>query len=181
MLTTVVVLLCAVLGLRCAYLHAPAHERAVNLADQEGAGVDERSQIVEIWLPKALYDQVNDEPELHAVRSGAELRSRLKGKGLAPVWIAFRVRHYSRGGRSTDVRHFNYPCSETGQTFQLCLDLLATAAGKPPHYPTANFSAARVGIIPDTLIQRNPRDVLDDLMPATRPPAATSSFASLAV
>src|SRR5262249_51717794 len=155
--------------------HAPAHDGVVHPGDPEGTGVDERSEIVEIWLPKALYDLVNDEPELHTVRSGAELRSRLKANGSAPVWIAFRVRHFSRDGRSTDIRHFNYPCDESGPVFRQCLDLVATAAGKPPHYPLVDFSAAKVGIIPDPLMQRNPRDVLDELMPATPPAAATTS------
>jgi hypothetical protein len=174
-LTKGTVLLCAVLGLRWAYVHAPVHDGVIHPADQKGAGADERSEIVEIWLPQVLYDLVNDEPEMTVVGSSAELRSRLKGNGSAPDWIAFRVRHYSRDGRSTDVRHFSYACDETGQAFQQCLDLLATPAGKPPHYPPVNFSAANVGIIPDPLIQRNPRDVLDELMPATPPPAATSS------
>jgi hypothetical protein len=36
-----------------------------------------------------------------------------------------------------------------------------------------DFSAAKVGIIPDTLMKRNPRGVLDELMPPTAPPPAT--------
>jgi hypothetical protein len=72
MFTTVTALLCEVLGLRWAYLHAPAHDGVIYPADHGGAGVDERSEIVEIWLPKALYDLVNDKPEVPAVGSGAK-------------------------------------------------------------------------------------------------------------
>src|SRR5262245_4778851 len=170
--TTMAVVLCIVLGLRWVDLHAPAPDGFIQADDPTGGGVDERPEIVEIWLPKALYDLVNDEPGALSVGSGAELRSRLKGGGSEPVWIAFRVRHHPKHGRSTDIRHFRYPWDETGPAFQQCLDVLATAAGKPPRYPTVDFSGAKVGIIPDRLMGRDPRDVLDELMPATPPPPA---------
>jgi hypothetical protein len=175
MLAKIMVVLCMVLGLRWVHLHAPGPAEVSRADDRPGGGVEERSEIVEIWLPRALYNLVHDETGTVSMGSGAELRSRLRGSGSARVWIAFRVRHFSRDGRSTDIRHFSYPCDESGPTFRQCLDLLATAAGKPPHYPTVDFSAAKVGIIPDPLIQRNARDVLDELMPATPPPAATTS------
>jgi hypothetical protein len=172
------VLLCVVLGLRWVCLHTPVPEAVSQADDQAGGGVDETAEIVEIWLPRALYNLVHEKPGALSVDWSAELRSRLKGNGSAPVWIAFRVRHYSRDGRSTDVRHFSYPCDETGPAFQQCLDLLVTAAGKPPHYPTVDFSTAKVGVIPERLIERNPRDVVDELMPAIPPPPAPTSSAA---
>jgi hypothetical protein len=172
MFTTMAVVLCIGLGLRWVNLQTPAPDEFIQADDQTSGGIDERSEFVEIWLPKALYDLANDEPGALSAGSGAELRSRSKGCRSAPVWIAFRVRHYPRHGRPTDIRHLSYPWDASGPDFQQYLDLLATAAGKPPRYPTVDFSGAKVGIIPDRLMGRNPRDVLDELIPETPAPPA---------
>ena len=60
--------------------------------------------------------------------------------------------------------------------------VLAIAAGKPPHNPLTDFSRAKVGVIPDRLLDADPRAALDELrMLEDQPAQGTAHNAAAAV
>jgi hypothetical protein len=137
--------------------------RAVEAEDQPGSGIIVRAEVVHLWLPKTLLDEAQLQPISAVARSHREARSLPEPLWRQKLWYALTVRGHQQNGRHADVTYFIHPYRDP-EHFSDFLKALATAAGHPPIDSTSDFSKAEVHIIPGELSEREPSEVVKELL-----------------
>jgi hypothetical protein len=122
-----------------------------------------RSDVLGVWLSPPLMALSKRQDESPFVRTHEELQRILELDHQQDVWYALVVRAYQADGQFSDVTLVRHPYTDA-VWFPELLDVLATAAGKPPHYPTSDFSQASVRLAPEELAKRPPLEVIRELL-----------------
>ena len=143
--------------------------RAVEAEDQPGSGVVVRHEVVHLWFPEALLDEARSQPISAVARSHGEVRSLPAPLGREKLWYALTFRFLQRNGRYASVTYVRHPYRNP-EHFREFLKALATAAGHPQIDPTSSFSKAEVHIIPGDLSEREPSEVVKELLARQFPP-----------
>ena len=73
------------------------------------------------------------------------------------------MRGYAANGEFSDLTYVRRPCDDRTH-FQEVLAVLATAAGNPPRSTISDFSKASIHIIDDEFLDREPREVMEELL-----------------
>jgi hypothetical protein len=116
--------------------------------DLPGSGITMNSQVLDIWLPERLVDLARREPRSVQVRTYQGLRKPLELQDDQSLFYALRVRQHARL-ESADITFVRDPDREPGH-LQEFLDVLATAAGSPPRYPSLEYDNATIHVMPMT-------------------------------
>jgi hypothetical protein len=128
-----------------------------------GSGIVVRSEVVAIWMPRALRELAMQDGGPAAAVAPLALEAYLERKGWKPAWYALSYRAHQVNGKfaeTTQIRRL----SEAPDHVDELEAVMATAAGKPPRFEDRDFLHARVEIIPEMLQGVDPREAIDRLL-----------------
>jgi hypothetical protein len=132
-------------------------------SDTPGSGLIVRSEVVHLWLPETLADLARTETRAIEARTHQELKKALERRGLEKLWYAITVRGHQVNHERSDISFIRYPYRQP-ESLQELLDILAIVVGSPPREPSADYSAAKVSIIPAGMSRR---EWLDAMQPSS--------------
>jgi hypothetical protein len=155
----VVVFLTTAIGLTQLDALAPRPSGALEFSDPPGSGVIVRSEVIHMWLPEILADPARQEFPALVARTHQELKKMLERGGQENLWYAITVRGHQANLGAADISFIRRPYCEP-ENFQELMDVLATVAGNPPCYPSADYSAAIVHVIPAGMSRREWLEVI---------------------
>jgi hypothetical protein len=131
--------------------------------NQPGSGVTIRAEVLHLWLPETLIDLAEHSPVCSVPQTHHELQTTLERRVEEKLWYALTTRGYQINGGTEDITVIRYPYRDP-QHFQEFLDVLATVAGNPPRYPTLHYSGADVHVLRGELSERDPSEVVEELL-----------------
>jgi hypothetical protein len=140
--------------------------------DSPYAGITVRRECVSLWLHPALHDLAS------RLAQSAELQSReafvrnAEQPGLKDAWYIITLRLVQANGKSAIVSVIQRPYESLPAFSSEFPDVLATAAGRPPHSALVDYSRAEVGIVPARLLSLDPREAFEELRMLERLPTA---------
>jgi hypothetical protein len=170
-----IVIVVAVIALACfgSYVNRQAHERELS-KDAEWFMVA-RSEVLNLWLPQTLIELAKRQAQSGFIRTHEDLQQSLELQREQELWYAVTVRAYRGNGEFADTTYIRWPYYDPhNYHFQEFQDILASATGNPPCYPdfpTSGYSKASVHVIDEELLEREPREVMAELL-GYRAPAA---------
>ncbi|MFI5458683.1 MAG: hypothetical protein ACHRXM_24905 [Isosphaerales bacterium] len=150
--------------------------RELELHDNPGSGVTVRAEVLHLWLPQTLIDLARNQSMSLVALTHQESRTSLERRGQ-DLWYALTTRSHQVNGRVADVTFIRHPYRDP-QFFQEFLDVLTTAAGNPPFYSASDYSGAEVHILSAELSEREPREVVEELLSLRRPLSERSQGSS---
>jgi hypothetical protein len=156
---TAAVMIAALLGLTWVDPHA----QAPGPEGQPGSGIIVHTEVTTIWLPQALLDLARQQGGPPEFRSAEELQTFLGRSGCTTAWFALTYRHYQVNGQTGEMTQTRL-LNEAADHLDELQAVMATAAGRPPHFEDKDFSHSRVEVIPETLRTVNPREAITRLM-----------------
>jgi hypothetical protein len=116
--------------------------------DRPGDRISVSVRVAHIWLPDRLVSLARRESWLLPEERHQQLRKILEGEDWRVLFYAFTVQVLQANGRVESFHFIRYPF-RVPENVQELLDVMATAAGSPPKYPTSDYySAAAVHVVP---------------------------------
>jgi hypothetical protein len=114
--------------------------------------------VAHVWLPERLVSLAKRESWSVSEERHQQLRKILQGEDWRVLFYAFTVQVLEASGGVESFYFMRYRCREP-ENVQELLDVMATAAGHPPNYPTTDYySAAAVHVVP---AGTSPQKILD--------------------
>ena len=156
------VMLAGVLALIGLSAHVTGHDPSAGLSPRLLSGIPSRVEVRTIYVDPALVLLSKLPPGSVAIESHDGLREYLRARGSETGWYAITTQGFGPDG-ATNMSSFCRPC-ESPERFEQFLDVLDTAAGKPPRYPGINYSTAHVVVIPHQLARQEPREAIAGLL-----------------
>jgi hypothetical protein len=129
-----------------------------------GSGIVTRFEVTTIFLPKGLFELAKRPTDLVVIASHEELQTHLDRLGLATAWYAMTTEGHQLNGTAAEITFIRRP-GESPEHFEEYQAVMATAAGRPPDHPGLDFSRAKVVVFADSLMKRDPREVVTELTP----------------
>jgi hypothetical protein len=152
-LVIVVVLVATAIGLTQFDAVAPRPSAEREFSDPPCSGVIVRSEVTNLWLPEILVEPAGDDFPALIARTHQELKKVLERRGQENLWYAITVRGHQANHGAADISFIRYPYREP-ENLQELMDVQATVAGSPPRHQSADYSAAKVHIMPAGMSQR---------------------------
>jgi hypothetical protein len=149
----------ALIGL-CGYV--PKQDSSYVPPPRPGSGIPYHVQVKTVCIHPALAALAALPPDRAPLRSHDALRCFLASRGSEKAWYAITTRAFAPGGTTT-ITSFSRPY-ESPEKFAQLVDVLATAAGKPPHYQDVDYSSGRIVVIPQEFARQDPHDAIAKLM-----------------
>ncbi len=131
--------------------------------DPGGSGIIVRTEVIALWIPRALHDVAQSEAGAPVFLSPEALLTEPRFRGLNAAWYALTYRVHQVNGESVEITQIRRLSDATDHLDELQA-VMATAAGRPPRSEDGRFSHARVEVIPDTLQAIDPREAVSRLM-----------------
>lgn len=128
-----------------------------------GAGIVVRSELVHLWLPQTLLELARGDSRSSMVRTHADLRRWLESDGRKDLWYAITTRGYQVNGELREGTVIRWPYNDATHFAEL-LDTLATADESPPRSFGPDNAKPRIHILPEELLEHDPRAVMADLL-----------------
>jgi hypothetical protein len=153
----------AAMGLTRFGTHVSRQAQKAKPIEAGGAGIIIRSEMVCVWLPRALSELAERQSQSPVVRTHEELQRFLKVQHQEVLWYATTTRGQQVNGDFMDITVIRRPYDDPGH-FPELLNILAAAAGSLPRYPTADFSSASISFISQQQLNREPRMVMAELL-----------------
>ena len=122
-----------------------------------------RTEVIAIWMPRALRDLARHQAGPPVDSSPEELQTYLARNGWRAAWYALTYRGHQVNGESGEITQIRRLSGVADHLDELQA-VMATAAGRPPRFEGGDFSHARVEVIPDTLQAVEPRAAITRLM-----------------
>jgi hypothetical protein len=157
---TMMVVIAGIVGL----VYVSFQARSPGPADRPGSGIFVRTEVTALWVPRALRDVAQGEAVTAVFRSPETLQTELKRRGLNDAWYALTYRGYQVNGDRAEITQVRR-ISEAYAHVEEFRDMMAMAAGHPPRHERREFSQVKVEIIPDTLLNADPRKAVSQLIP----------------
>jgi hypothetical protein len=117
------------------------------LDDRPGDGIVVSAQVMHIWLPEPLVSLAKPVRWSLPEQRHEQLRQILEGQDRRDLCYALSVQVRQVNGRVENILFIRHPFDQP-ENLQELLDVLATAAGEPPKYPTTDYSAAIIHVVP---------------------------------
>jgi hypothetical protein len=147
------VIVAATMGLTRFATHVSRQAQGLAPDGGPGAGTVIRTEVLHLWLPQTLLEQAKHRP----------LQQFLERQGQEKLWYALTTRGHQQNGGFADITMIRRPCDDPPHLSEL-LDILATAGGNPPSDPNLDYSKAAVHIIAEEMANREPREVIAELL-----------------
>jgi hypothetical protein len=165
----VVVIVTMAIGLMRLGFRASVPTREPEPDDRGGSGIIVRDEVLHLWLPTTLIELARNQSDSSVAHTHQELRTFLERRGQENLWYAFTTRGHQVNGGTADMTFIRHPY-RAPEHFGEFLDVLATAAGNPSRDPTSRYSGAEVHILSRELSEREPREVVEQLLSRPFPP-----------
>jgi hypothetical protein len=127
------------------------------------SGIVVRTEVTALWIPRALLHMVQGETGTPVFRSPEALQTELRRRGLNDAWYAVTYRGYQVDGAAVEITQVRR-ISEAHAHIEEFRDMMAIAAGHPPHHEVQEFSHVKLEIIPDTMLNADPRKAVSQLI-----------------
>jgi hypothetical protein len=150
------------IGLTAFACQTSRQDRSLEPDKPSGDNIMIRCEVVHLWLPPALIELSHRRSQSRLTHDGKEFQRFLELPDHKDLWYAFCMRGHLVNGQCYDIRIIRWPCHEPREFPELS-EVLATAAGNPPRDSTIEFSGASVHVIPDELLEREPREIIAEL------------------
>jgi hypothetical protein len=160
---TLLVIATGVMGLICFALYISKRDQEHANDDLTDESVVVRLEVVRVWLPRALVDLAKHEPPTGPIRTHADLTRLLELRGQEKIWYAMKMRAHDRNGDSIEIPFVRQPYREPDR-FPELLEILSIATGYSPGELPEWFSNVSFGLLPESVLKRNPRDAVADLL-----------------
>jgi hypothetical protein len=144
------------------------HAGAPDPDSPAGSGIVVHTEIVAVWLPRALLDQARERCGLPVVRSPDELRTCLEQDGWPDPWYALTCRHYQVNGQCSEMTQIRW-LIQTADHLDEFQAVMATAARRPPRFEGSDISHPRIEVIPDALQAVEPPEAIRRLLSGPTP------------
>ena len=141
--------------------------------NEPGDGIIVRSEVIRLCLPRTLIELAKRQTQQPPIRTHEDLRRRLEVQHHRDLWYAVTVRGLQVNGEFVDLTFIRTPYTEPAR-FAEFLEVLAAVTGNPPDL-WRNLSSATVHLIPETLSERDPREVISELIGQHQWPAESGS------
>jgi hypothetical protein len=146
------------------------HNQSVDANHRPGDNLIIRYEVAQIWLPQSLSELAERNTTKDAIRTHEELRRALERGHNEHVWYALTVRGHQTNAEFGDITFIRSPYSDQ-TNFAEFMDILAVAAGNPPADNAVDYSVASIDVLPEELLNREPRAVVRELLaPRLRSP-----------
>jgi hypothetical protein len=165
----VLVFAAGAIGLTCFASQVSNQDQKLAAANQLSSGINVRSEVLDIWLPAALIELAKSESPTRVIRTHENLMRFLERCGQKNVWYAMTLRLHQADGDFVDIAFIRQPYRQLC-LFSEFLVILAVAAGDSPDKPPDEFSTTFVHLLPESLLKRDPRDAIADLLADPAPP-----------
>jgi hypothetical protein len=139
------------------------HDQQLELANGPGSGIVVRSDVLGLWLPYSMFELVNGATPVAEISTHQGLQHVLVQQNQKNLWYALTIRGHQVNGEFIDLTIIRKPYDDPNGTPEM-VQILNTVAGNPPRTPAMDFSTASVHIIPDDLLNREPREVVAALL-----------------
>ena len=132
-----------------------------------------RSEVIRLYLPRTLIELANHQTQQPPLQTHEELRRSLEARHHRDLWYALTVRGFQVNGEFADTTFIRRPYAEPDR-FAEFLEIMAAATVSPLDLGK-NLSSATVHLIPDELSERDPREVITELIGQSPPPTMSDS------
>ena len=132
-----------------------------------GSGITVWIEVADIWIPKTLHELARRHSEASIPLSHEELQLHLKREGAENLWYAVRAHHLQVDGRVSEITTIDY-VDQSPASSRRFLDLLDTIDGSQPRSPGSAVWGSKVHIIPEALLNREPRVAVEELLSQSR-------------
>jgi hypothetical protein len=157
-------LVAPVLALMCCGIMQPGlPPEATAMEGTPGSGIVLRTEITAVWIPRDLCDQTRRKVGVLANRSPKALQTCVGRNEWGDAWYALTYRGHQVDGRFAEITQIR-PLREAVDHLEELQAVTATASGKSLPFRGADFSNARVEVIPETLQAADPREAITHLM-----------------
>jgi hypothetical protein len=160
---TLIVFVAGATSLASFAFHIGGQDQEFANADGTNSRVFIHMEVRRVWLPRALADLATHEAPPGAFLTHNDLARHLKLRGQEKVWYAVIVRGHDAEGGFVDIPIVRRPYNEP-DLFRELLKILAIATGKPTDEPNNWLATASIGLVPDRLLERDPRDAVAELL-----------------
>ena len=158
-----IALIAGAIGLHRFSLNVAQHVGATPGAEQPGAGVIIRSQVIRVYLPEVLAQVATAKSRTHPFKTHDELKGYLEWRRVEGLWYALTIRVHQVNGGIKDLTFIRSPYDDPLHFDELC-NILATAAGNPPVDSDSDYSQATVRIIQPETLKSVPLEVMAELL-----------------
>jgi hypothetical protein len=129
--------------------------------------------VIHLYLPRTLIELANHQTQQPPLQTHEELRRSLEVQHHRDLWYAVNLRGFQANGEFADTTFIRRPYAETDR-FAEFLEIMAAATASPPKL-WRNLASATVHLIPDELSERDPREVITELIGQSPPPTMSDS------
>jgi hypothetical protein len=130
-----------------------------------GSGVNSKTEVVVIWMPRSLLDLARDQTGSSMHRSPEDLQTYLEQHGWRTAWYALTYRAHQVDGRSAEITQIRL-LTEAAEHLDEFQAVMAAAARRPTRLEGWDHSRANVVVIPDAFQCVDPREAITALMTA---------------
>jgi hypothetical protein len=131
--------------------------------DRPDSGIFLRSEVLDIWLPQTFVELASHQARTGELRTHDELQRFLEVRGQGGLWYAVTIRGYQAEGRHEDLTEIRWP-QQGARDFPEFLAILSALAEDQPTDPANQYSTASFHVLPQALIEREPREVMAELL-----------------
>jgi hypothetical protein len=153
----------AIIGSVVGLMWAGPHAEAPAPEGPPGPGIVLGTEVTAIWLPRGLLQLARQQGGPPEFRSPEELQTVLGRSECTAAWYALTYRQYQVDGQFGEMTQARLLREAADHLVELKA-VMATAAGRPPRFEGADFSHARVEVIPDTLQDIDRREAITRLI-----------------
>ncbi len=138
-------------------------DQQLELASSPGSGIVVRSDVLALWLPYSIFELANGATAVPEISTHRGLQHVLAQQNQKDLWYALTIRGHQVNGEFIDLTIIRKPYDDPNGTPEM-VQILEAVAGNPPRTPDMDFSTASVHIIPDDSLNREPREVITELL-----------------
>jgi hypothetical protein len=129
--------------------------------------------VIHLYLTRTLIKLANHQTQQPPLQTHEDLRRSLEVQEHRDLWYALTLRGFQVNGEFADTTFIRRPYDEPDR-FAEFLEIMAAAIGSPRDL-WKNLSSATVHLIPDELSERDPREVITELIGQSPPPTTSDS------
>jgi hypothetical protein len=141
--------------------HVDKKDQNLADADQAGAGIIVRSEMLHIWLPPTFLEWATCHASSEVMRTHEDLRRFLEIRGKEKLWYAMTTRAHQTNGEFVDLPFVRQPYNEP-TLFPQFLAILAVATENSSDEATDELSSTSVHVLPEES-KCESRDVMAEL------------------
>ena len=156
-------LIVAAIGLASLASRAPGPTSGAESARPPGSGIVVRTELVDVWVPKALDKLLQDHSNNSMPVPDEIVRLAQKQNRDIDLWYAVTAHHHQVDGGETEITTIHYPL-HSAREYSSLRKLFDSISAESASRPNSSMPAPRLHVIPDELLKLPPRDAIAELL-----------------